>query len=174
MSLLKSRFIEMFENKTYKKVEGRNLFKFSSGKFLPIAKRMTSGIPVYGGNGISWYTDETLVSFDTIVIGRVGAYCGNVMLVKGDKWITDNAIYISEFKTKDLKLEFLEKLMESYDFHSFSDSSAQPKITQRPLENQLYIVPPIELQEEYINQIKQIDKSKLIIQKALEDLVGKV
>lgn len=172
--LKKSRFIEMFENKTYKKVEGRNLFKFSSGKFLPIAKRMTSGIPVYGGNGISWYTDETLVSFDTIVIGRVGAYCGNVMLVKGDKWITDNAIYISEFKTKDLKLEFLEKLMESYDFHSFSDSSAQPKITQRPLENQLYIVPPIELQEEYINQIKQIDKSKLIIQKALEDLVGKV
>lgn len=158
--LKKSRFIEMFENKTYKKVEGRNLFKFSSGKFLPIAKRMTSGIPVYGGNGISWYTDETLVSFDTIVIGRVGAYCGNVMLVKGDKWITDNAIYISEFKTKDLKLEFLEKLMESYDFHSFSDSSAQPKITQRPLENQLYIVPPIELQEEYINQIKQIDKSK--------------
>lgn len=172
--LKKSRFIEMFENKTYKKVEGRNLFKFSSGKFLPIAKRMTSGIPVYGGNGISWYTDETLVSFDTIVIGRVGAYCGNVMLVKGDKWITDNAIYISEFKTKDLKLEFLEKLMESYDFHSFSDRSAQPKITQRPLENQLYIVPPIELQEEYINQIKQIDKSKLIIQKALEDLVGKV
>lgn len=172
--LKKSRFIEMFENKTYKKVEGRNLFKFSSGKFLPIAKRMTSGIPVYGGNGISWYTDETLVSFDTIVIGRVGAYCGNVMLVKGDKWITDNAIYISEFKTKDLKLEFLEKLMESYDFHSFSDSYAQPKITQRPLENQLYIVPPIELQEEYINQIKQIDKSKLIIQKALEDLVGKV
>lgn len=59
-------------------------------------------------------------------------------------------------------LEFLEKLMESYDFHSFSDSSAQPKITQRPLENQLYIVPPIELQEEYINQIKQIDKSKFI------------
>lgn len=172
--LKKSRFIEMFENKTYKKVEGRNLFKFSSGKFLPLAKRMTSGIPVYGGNGISWYTDETLVSFDTIVIGRVGAYCGNVMLVKGDKWITDNAIYISEFKTKDLKLEFLEKLMESYDFHSFSDSSSQPKITQRPLENQLYIVPPIELQEEYINQIKQIDKSKLIIQKALEDLVGKV
>lgn len=158
----------MFENKTYKKVEGRNLFKFSSGKFLPIAKRMTSGIPVYGGNGISWYTDETLVSFDTIVIGRVGAYCGNVMLVKGDKWITDNAIYISEFKTKDLKLEFLEKLMESYDFHSFSDSSAQPKITQRPLENQLYIVPPIELQEEYINQIKQIDKSKFLLQQILE------
>lgn len=168
MSLLKSRFIEMFENKTYKKVEGRNLFKFSSGKFLPLAKRMTSGIPVYGGNGISWYTDETLVSFDTIVIGRVGAYCGNVMLVKGDKWITDNAIYISEFKTKDLKLEFLEKLMESYDFHSFSDSSAQPKITQRPLENQLYIVPPIELQEEYINQIKQIDKSKFLLQQILE------
>ena len=85
----------MFENKGFPQKTGKELFKFSSGKFLPSERRLNSGIPVYGGNGIAWYTDTTLIPFDTLVIGRVGAYCGNVRLVKGNKWITDNALYIS-------------------------------------------------------------------------------
>ena len=34
--------------------KGTDLFKFSSGKFLEATKRLESGIPVYGGNGIAW------------------------------------------------------------------------------------------------------------------------
>lgn len=97
--LVKSQFIEMFANKGYPEKRGKDLFKFSSGKFLSEEKRLSEGIPVYGGNGIAWYTDEPLITEDTIIIGRVGAYCGNVRLVRGDKWITDNAIYITQFKS---------------------------------------------------------------------------
>lgn len=86
--------------------KGTDLFKFSSGKFLEATKRLESGIPVYGGNGIAWYTSEPLINFDTIVIGRVGAYCGNVRKISGSNWITDNAIYIKEFKEKCFNLEF--------------------------------------------------------------------
>lgn len=67
--------------------KGTDLFKFSSGKFLEATKRLESGIPVYGGNGIAWYTSEPLINFDTIVIGRVGAYCGNVRKISGSNWI---------------------------------------------------------------------------------------
>ena len=160
--LVKSRFIEMFENKGFPQKTGKELFKFSSGKFLPSERRLNSGIPVYGGNGIAWYTDTTLIPFDTLVIGRVGAYCGNVRLVKGNKWITDNALYISSFKTKDYSLEFLEELMKMCNFHQFADASAQPKITQKPLENLTYIIPPIELQNEFAEFVKLIDKSKFV------------
>lgn len=119
---------------------------------------------MYGGNGIAWYTDESLVADDTIVIGRVGAYCGNVRLTRGNKWITDNAIYISAFKTQEFNLEFLEKLMVLYDFHQYASAAGQPKITQKPLEEQEYIIPPIDLQIEFAKFVEQSDKSKLLIE----------
>lgn len=160
--LIKSQFIEMFEGKGYPLKSGKELFKFSSGKFLPEEKRFKDGVPVYGGNGIAWYTDEPLVFEDTIVIGRVGAYCGNVRLVRGEKWITDNAIYIAEFKTQDFTLEFLEKLMTIYDFHQYAGVAAQPKITQKTLEEQTYIVPPIDMQNQFADFVQQSDKSKFV------------
>ena len=149
---------------------GKELFKFSSGKFLPEKKRLTEGIPVYGGNGVAWYTDESLVDEDTIVIGRVGAYCGNVRLVTGPKWVTDNAIFISTFKTDNYCLPFLEILMTIYDFHQYAEVSGQPKITQKPLEDHLYIVPPKKSQERFASVVEQVNKSKLAIQESLEKL----
>ena len=150
----------MFDSKGYPVKKGKDLFKFSSGKFLPEEKRLSTGIPVYGGNGIAWYTDEALLDEDTIVIGRVGAYCGNVRMVRGSKWITDNAIYIAQFKTRVFELEFLEKLMTLYDFHQYAGAAGQPKITQKPLEDQEYIIPPIELQKQFATFVAQSDKSK--------------
>ena len=163
--LVKSQFIEMFNNKGYPTKKGKDLFSFSSGKFLTEGKRLSTGIPVYGGNGIVWYTDESLVDEDTIVIGRVGAYCGNIRLARGKKWITDNAIYISEFKSNVFSLEFLEKLMTLYDFHQYAGAAGQPKITQKPLEEQEYIIPSIELQKQFASFVEQSDKSKFVVQK---------
>ena len=173
--LVKSRFIEMFgdyriNEKGFDCKTGSELFKFSSGKFLPEEKRLNEGIPVYGGNGIAWYTSESLVDYPTIIIGRVGAQCGNIHAVTTPVWITDNAIYIKEQKTNAYTLEFLTELMRMMDFYQYADFSGQPKITQKPLETLNYIMPPIELQNEYTAFVKQTDKSKFEIQRSLEKL----
>ncbi|HGJ7620844.1 TPA: restriction endonuclease subunit S, partial [Streptococcus pneumoniae] len=44
------------------------------------------------------------------------------------------------------------------------------KITQKPLENQKYILPPLALQNEFADFVAQVDKSQLAIQKSLEEL----
>lgn len=173
--LVKSRFIEMFgdyriNEKGFDCKTGSELFKFSSGKFLPEEKRLNEGIPVYGGNGIAWYTSESLVDYSTIIIGRVGAQCGNIHAVTTPVWITDNAIYIKEQKTNAYTLEFLTELMRMMDFYQYADFSGQPKITQKPLETLNYIMPPIELQNEYTAFVEQTDKSKFEIQKSLNQL----
>ena len=85
-------------------------------------------------------------------------------------WITDNAIYIKEQKTNAYTLEFLTELMRMMDFYQYADFSGQPKITQKPLETLNYIMPPIELQNEYTAFVEQTDKSKLAIQQSLEKL----
>lgn len=172
--LVKSQFISMFgdyksNDKRFESHKGRELFKFSSGKFLPEAKRMNKGIPVYGGNGIAWYTDIPLIDYPTIIIGRVGALCGNIHVVKEPVWITDNAIYIKEQKTNKFTLEFLTELMKVMDFYQYADFSGQPKITQKPLESLMYLTPPINLQNEFTSFTSQIDKSKFIIQQSLDE-----
>ena len=172
--LVKARFVELFgdyriNEKGFDCKKGSELFKFSSGKFLPEEKRLDEGVPVYGGNGIAWYTSECLVDYPTIIIGRVGAQCGNIHAVTTPVWITDNAIYIKEQRKKAYTLEFLTELMRMMDFYQYADFSGQPKITQKPLETLDYIMPPIELQNQFAAFVKQTEKSKVVVQKALDE-----
>ncbi|VML55329.1 type I restriction-modification enzyme 1, S subunit [Streptococcus pneumoniae] len=166
--LVKSRFNEMFgdplnNNKKFAVKAGQQCFKFSSGKFLDKHDRVFEGYPAYGGNGIAWKSRKYLIDNPTIIIGRVGAYCGNVRTTHGKVWISDNAIYIKEFKNSDFNLVFLLELMKVIDFSKFADFSGQPKITQKPLENQKYILPPLALQNEFADFVAQVDKSKVTI-----------
>lgn len=173
--LVKSRFIEMFgdclsNNFGWDLQQGNKLFKFSSGKFLSEDKRLNKGVPVYGGNGIVWYTKSALVNFPTIIIGRVGVYCGNVNVVLSPVWVTDNAIYIKEFLNKEFNVIFLYYLMINLNFSRFADYSGQPKITQKPLENIKYIIPPIELQNKFAEFVEKVEKTKSAIKKSLYSL----
>lgn len=166
--LIKAQFAKMFENKSFPKITGKDLFVFSSGKGLEQSKRKKNGVPVYGGNGIAWYTDEPLINFDTIIIGRVGAYCGNVNIVEEPVWITDNAIYIKKFLKDLFEIKFLYYLMHSIDFSKYAQRSGQPKITQEPLKNYNYIIPPKEEQLKFSSIAKQLEKQKGNCEKLIE------
>ena len=172
--LIKSRFIEMFgdpilNDKGFPTICGKDYFKLSNGKAVPEDKRMASGIPAYGGNGISWYTDESLCSIDTLVVGRVGFQSGNVHLAKGPLWITDNAMYISDFYVKDYNLVFLCALMKHIDFTKYQDAGDLRKITQKPFMKMVFIDPPRELQKQYSAFVEQTEKSRIAVQKVLDE-----
>ncbi|MBF9658160.1 restriction endonuclease subunit S [Streptococcus pseudopneumoniae] len=172
-NLVKSRFNEMFgdplnNNKKFAVKTGQQCFKFSSGKFLDKHDRVFEGYPAYGGNGIAWKSRKYLIDNPTIIIGRVGAYCGNVRTTHGKVWISDNAIYIKEFKNSDFNLVFLLELMKVIDFSKFADFSGQPKITQKPLENQKYILPPLALQNEFADFVALVDKSQFACEIAIK------
>ena len=87
-------------------------FKVKSGDFLPKSKMVDTGnINVYGGNGITGKHNKSNLSGSNILIGRVGAKCGNVRFVQDDVWLTDNAFYISEFFT-EFDFQFLVYLLK--------------------------------------------------------------
>ena len=172
--LIKARFVEKFgdpqkNDKGLPMVSGEALFKLSNGKALPNSKRYTEGIPAYGGNGISWYTDEILCDYDTIIVGRVGFQSGNVHLAKAPLWVTDNAMYISSLNSKECDIRFLCALMEHIDFTRYQDAGDLKKITQKPFMQMHYLMPPISSQGEYIAFVAQVDKSKFAVQKSLDE-----
>ena len=49
--------------------------EIKNGKSRP---KINGTIPIYGGNGILDYCNVSNVKGETIIIGRVGAYCGSV------------------------------------------------------------------------------------------------
>lgn len=172
--LVKARFVELFgdplkNEKCLPVVSGEALFKLSNGKALPNNKRFDTGVPAYGGNGISWYTDEILCDYDTIIVGRVGFQSGNVHLVKAPLWVTDNAMYISNINSRECDIRYLCALMEHIDFTRYQDAGDLKKITQKPFMQMHYLMPPLPLQKQYIAFVEQADKSKVAVQKALDE-----
>ena len=173
--LVKSKFIEMFGDpvlnpKGWEKKKGNKLFNFTNGRFLNTNNRRESGIPVYGGNGVAWYTNEYFISFPTIIIGRVGEKCGNIHYSTGPIWVTDNAIYISQFLQNIFNLIYLSYEMDLLNFRSMAEGGGQPKITQKILNDCFYRVPPLELQNQFAEFVEQVEKNKKKIKSSLNQL----
>ncbi|MBY0054868.1 restriction endonuclease subunit S [Brevibacillus agri] len=174
-NLIKSVFNEMFgdpvtNEKGWKAEAGSQIYVFSSGKFNPSHQLDDSyEYPCYGGNGITGRSKEYLIDYQTLVIGRVGAYCGSIHLTSQKSWITDNAIYLKQYDKSKFELEFLKMLFTELNFNRFADFSGQPKITQKPLLELSYICPPRSLQTKFATIVTRIEEQKSLVKKALEE-----
>lgn len=60
--------------------------------------------------------------------------------------------------------------MIMYDFHQYADA-AQPKMTQKPLEEQMYLVPPKEEQIKFVDFVKLIDNRNFAVLSRVTDFI---
>lgn len=157
-----SQFIEMFGNPTNETVGklGNELFSFASGK-ANIKSNLDPSFQYncYGGNGITGKSKEYLLKDKTIVIGRVGEYCGCVHQTSDYCWVTDNAIYLKTY-SDIYRFKFIYYMFVMMDFHRYASETGQPKITQAPLLSCTYPIPTLEAQDIFISIAEQADKSK--------------
>lgn len=107
-----------------------------SGKSRP----KDSGIyAVYGGNGIHSYGNKYNQQDETLIIGRVGAYCGNVFKEKNKFWLSDNALGVKS--NEDSDLNYLYYKLKSMKLNNVSIGAAQPLLTQSLLKELEIIIP---------------------------------
>ena len=137
-----------------------DVVKLSSGKprpkdFIPEYGR-DSIYPIYGGNGILGYSSKFNFENKTIILGRVGEYCGVVHRNDGKCWISDNALYIKELKYSFFDLQFLALSLEYKDLNKYKSQSGQPLISQRVLYNLELALPPIDEQKKISAIISEI------------------
>jgi type I restriction enzyme, S subunit len=112
------------------------VINISSGKSRP---KNIGHYPVYGGNGILDYADKYNYENETIIIGRVGAYCGCVYYENNKFWLSDNALGIKSNTKSNIK--FLYYFLIYQNLNKKSIGGAQPLLTQGIL-NQIEIVIP--------------------------------
>ena len=189
--LKKSRFIELFGNPTINEkgfplLTVDDVIKFEGGsqpnkaffeyektenniRLIQIRDYKTDEYITYIPKDMA----KRLCSADDIMIGRYGppifqilqgiegAY--NVALMKAIPK-KGNKDFIRSWLKQDCLLKYLEALS--------GRTAGQDGIQMDKLKAYPFPYPPIELQDQWVKIDKQIDKSKLILQKQLDDLVG--
>nr|WP_248279816.1 restriction endonuclease subunit S [Aromatoleum bremense] len=150
-----------------------HLAKFTSGKAirvsdLPKHPSKSSPIPVYGGNGISGYTDAYLdgTSKPTVVIGRVGQFCGVTSMTTGPCWITDNALYPSRIST-DIHPTFLALCLRAANLNRSKLGEYLPLITQEVVHKIEIPVPPLSEQTAAVEEFQDIETGESMLETRL-------
>lgn len=152
-----------------------NCFKLKSGNNLTAKNMSENGnYPVFGGNGIAGFHDEFNLSGSNVIIGRVGALCGNVRHLTENIWLTDNAFKVVDFKYK-FDHSFLTYLLNHIDLRSYARQAAQPVISNSSLKDVVLHFPKsINEQQTIVLQLdalrEETKKLEAIYQKKIEDL----
>ena len=135
------------------KIKLGDVIDFKNGKSI---KKSDGVIPIYGGNGILGYTNKSNFSH-TIVVGRVGAYCGSIHVEENLCWVSDNAIAGVPKEGQDLT--YLYYVLKSLNLNSKQIGSSQPLITQSMLKDMVVDIEiNIENQKRIANSISIIDQ----------------
>ncbi len=144
------------------------VYKLKSGDGLSAKQFIEGQYPVYGGNGISGYHNSFNMDGDYIIIGRVGAYCGNVRYVSGKFWLTDNAFQLI-YDEKEQHPVFIKHLLTVLDLHQYANHAAQPVISNITLKEVKVLFPPLSLQEEFAEKVEAIERQKALVQQSIEE-----
>lgn len=131
------------------------LISIESGKGLTSKDMKEGEIPVFGGNGITGYHNEALVNKETVVIGRVGFYCGSVHLTPKEAWVTDNA-FITTFPDKSIDTKYLIYILRHMNLGKSHNATAQPVVSGKKIYPLLFPLPPLEEQHRIVAKIEEI------------------
>lgn len=116
--------------------------RIRSGDSITNSELLDEGLyEVFGGNGLMGFSNYFNVEGDTIVIGRVGALCGNVRYINEKKWISDNALVLK--LVGGLDYQYAQQLLAIADLNKLNSSNAQPLITGTKVLNFSVPIPPV-------------------------------
>lgn len=146
-----------------------DIAKFTSGKGirvsdLPKCPSESNPVPVFGGNGISGYTETVMdgTTEPTVVVGRVGQFCGVTSMTGGPCWITDNALYPSKL-SGDVKPAFLAICLRASNLNRSKLGEYLPLITQEVVHKIEIPVPSSADQSSAINEFVQIEATETLL-----------
>lgn len=153
------------------------IIKIKSGDFLVKKEMYADGaFPVYGGNGINGCHNKYNVDKETIVLGRVGFYCGSIHLTLSKSWVTDNAlIVLTSWHLIDKK--FLLLLLKYLNLRQYSNSTAQPVISAKAINPIALPLPPFKEQKRIVARVEsllgKINQAKELIAEARETFIDR-
>ncbi|HGZ3923067.1 type I restriction-modification system, S subunit [Streptococcus pneumoniae] len=171
--LVKSRFNEMFgdvilNEKEWKVSKWNEILTIRNGKNQKQVEDADGKFPIYGSGGIMGYAKDWIVKKNSVIIGRKGNI-NKPILVRENFWNVDTAFGLEPVLEK-INSEYLFYFCQLYNFEKLNKAVTIPSLTKSDLLNISIPLPPLALQNEFADFVALVDKSKLAIQKSLEEL----
>lgn len=103
--------------------------KLKSGDGLTAKNMVKEGdFNVYGGNGVNGRHNKFNLDGEQVIVGRVGAHCGNVHYTSEKIWLTDNAFRVTDC-IHDFDFQFLTQVLRVANLRESARQAAQPVIS---------------------------------------------
>lgn len=170
--LIKSKFEEMFGDpiNNSKGLPVKNFIDvvtLKRGFDLPVAKRSAGDIPVYGSNGILGFHNESKAE-NGVITGRSGTI-GEVHYCSGEYWPLNTTLY--SVNCYGNNPQYLCYFLRYFDLSRFHQGTGVPTLNRNEVHPLQVIAPAREKQDQFVNVVKEIEKSRLLINQSLDRLL---
>lgn len=188
--LIKSRFVEMFGDpilnpKGFAESTVNEYCKMTQGTQIPMSEQISEYQQGYYRylyirdlkyDDSNWiyvqdkYDDKKLTEKDLVVV-NTGNTAGEIYY--GKDGILSNNLFKVSFDTNILNTTYMFAYFSSPEFQSMLWSEmkegTQPHLGHKIFGSKKLIIPPIDLQNQFAAFVEQTDKSKVVVQKALDE-----
>ena len=111
-----------------------------------------------------------LVKAGSLIFANCGVSLGFARIITFDGCIHDGWLAMEDIDERLDKVFLLQALNQMTEhFRAIAPAGTQPNLNTAIMKAYMQILPPIEMQMEFIDFCKQVDKSKVVVQKALDE-----
>jgi restriction endonuclease S subunit len=144
-------------NQKWPMVELGDICTFEYGKPLKESNRKNGEYPVFGSNGIVGYHNEYIVEGPFVIVGRKGT-AGAVNFSEKDGFPIDTTFYIKLKDKESIDLKYLFHIMSVLNLDQVNIQAGIPGLNRNDAYKVKIPFPPIEVQREMVEKIKEYQK----------------
>lgn len=131
-------------------------------KRIPLSQRdrKEGSYPYYGATGIIDYVDDYIFDEQLILLGEDGAKWtaneNSSFIVDGKYWVNNHA-HVLKPNREELLDKYLVEILNKYDLSEYITGLNVPKLNQANLKEIKIPLPPKDIQEKIVKEIKQLE-----------------
>ena len=171
-NLIKARFVEMFgdiitNEKNWRTDNWSNVLKIINGKNQKAVEAENGEYLICGSGGAMGRATEYLTKENSVIVGRKGNI-NKPILMREKYWNVDTAFGIVP-NEEYINVDYLYMFCIFFDFEKLNKAVTIPSLTKADLLNIEMPIPDIGVQNQFADFVHQVDKSKVAVQKALDE-----
>lgn len=152
-----SQFIEMFQGE-FPTEKWEDCLSITNGKKYDGDYQESGSYPICGSGGIMGYGEQILCPKNTVILGRKGNI-NSPIFMESDYWIVDTAFCL-DVDGQKLQPKYFYYWCKLFDFTRYNKQGVLPSLTKNDLLRIEMPIPPMNLQNKFVDILNQADKSK--------------
>lgn len=170
--LIKARFVELFgdiisNEKGWKTDTWSNVLKIVNGKNQKAVEAEDGEYLICGSGGAMGRATDYLTNENSVIVGRKGNI-NKPILMREKYWNVDTAFGI-EPNQEFINVDYFYMFCVFFNFEKLNKAVTIPSLTKADLLNIEMPIPKMEVQNQFSDFVKQVDKLKVAVQKTLDE-----